>query len=430
MAELYLGLALAGLAGALLCAITTESLREFSRSEFEGLCKRRGRPTLVEDVIERREETLLVVSILRLTCSATFLLAGWQAWRLRIAEAPAATMAMWLGGAAALTTLALVEVWVPWSIARLRAEPLLYFTWPLWRWVRIALLPAVWVARAVDWAAHRLAGRTEPVPPEEEIEEEIRSVVAEGHRGGMLEAEDRGMIEGVIDLRESLVSEIMTPRTMMVSMPLGLSLEEAAQFVSEAGHSRVPVFDKSRDDIVGICYAKDLLGELAKATLDARRPLADMLRKPAFVPERKPVRDLLNEFRHSRTHIAVVMDEFGGVAGLITMEDVLEEIVGDIADEYDEEHVAEIHRINEQTIDVLAKAHVSDVNAQLGLDLPADAEFDTIGGYVFHALGHVPRVGDVVDSAGVRITVLAVSRRRVERVRIEILERAQAEPEG
>lgn len=427
---------MAGLGGALLCAVTTESLREFSRSVFEDICHRRGRPKLVEDVIEHREETLLVVRILRLLCSAMFLLAAWQWCQHWAAAAPTIdaqavqTNAWWLGVAGALGVLALVEVWIPWSIGRLRAEPFLYYTWPLWRQVRRVFQPVIWIAKGIDFVAHRLAGKTEPVAPEEEIEEEIRSVVAEGHRGGMLEAEDRGMIEGVIDLRDSLVSEIMTPRTKMVSMPLGLSLVEAARFVSEAGHSRVPVFDKTRDDIVGICYAKDLLGELAKSSSDGQRSLAQMVRKAAFVPESKPVRDLLREFRHSRTHLAVVMDEFGGVAGLITMEDVLEEIVGDIADEYDDEHVAEIHRVGERIADVLAKAHVSDVNEELGLELPEDEEFDTVGGYVFHALGHVPRVGDAVESPGVRITVMAVSRRRVERVRIEVLEKAPAEPEG
>lgn len=433
MVDFSLGLALAGLGGALLCAITTESLREFSRSAFEELCNRRGSPRLVEDVIEHREQTLLVVRILRLLCSALFLLAAWRWCEHWTAAAPGfgaagvQSHAWWLGVAGALAVLALVEVWIPWSIGRLRAEPFLYYTWPVWRQVRRVLRPVIWIAHGIDYVAHRLAGKTEPVPPEEEIEEEIRSVVAEGHRGGMLEAEDRGMIEGVMDLRESLVSEIMTPRTLMVSMPSGLSLEEAARFVSEAGHSRVPVFDKNRDDIVGICYAKDLLGELAKSPRNGQTTLADVLRKPAFVPESKPVRDLLNEFRQSRTHLAVVMDEYGGVAGLITMEDVLEEIVGDIADEYDEEHVAEIHRVDERTADVLARAHVSDVNAELGLGLSEEEEFDTVGGYVFHALGHVPRVGDVVEAPGVRITVLAVSRRRVERVRIEILEKAQAE---
>lgn len=435
MAEFSFGIALAGLAGALLCAVTTESLREFSRSAFEDLCNRRRSPKLLEDVIEHHEETLLLVRTLRLWTSATFLVALWL-WAtgksVEAAALPAPGMPSgarpWAALAVGLAALTLVEVWVPWSIGRLRAEPFLYYTWPLWRQVRRVLRPLWWAAQLVDLVGHRLAGRSEPTPPEEEIEDEIRSVVTEGHRGGVLEAEDRGMIEGVIELRESLVCEIMTPRTMIVSMPLAQSLEEAARFVNEAGHSRVPVYDKNRDDIVGICYAKDLLGELAQPAGVPRRTLAEVLRKTVFVPETKPVSDLLGEFRHSRNHLAVVMDEFGGLAGLITMEDVLEEIVGDIADEYDDEHVEDIHRLDERTAEVLARTHVSQINAELGLGLSEDEEFDTVGGYVFHALGHVPRVGDVVEAPGVRITVLAVSRRRVDRVRIETVEQAPSEP--
>ena len=236
------------------------------------------------------------------------------------------------------------------------------------------------------------------------------------------------MIEGVIELGDASVSHIMTPRTDIHMIQLNTPWQEVIESVIKSGHTRVPVYDKSRDEIVGILYSKDLLPELAKSADQSPRPLAELLRKPLFVPETKPVDDLLNLFQKSRTHIAVVLDEFAGVSGLVTIEDVLEEIVGEIDDEYDQKTEDEIRKIDDDICEALGRAHVDEINSVMGFDLPEDEDFDTIGGFVFAEFGRVPAVGESITwQDTVRVTVLEASRRRVNRVRLERIRKESLE---
>jgi CBS domain containing-hemolysin-like protein len=213
----------------------------------------------------------------------------------------------------------------------------------------------------------------------------------------------------------------------MSSLQVGLSLEDAVKFVISSGHTRIPVYDKSRDEIIGILHMKDLLPELVKP-LDARAADVSKLLRPAlFVPETKRLDALLEEFQQNRSHMAVVLDEYGGVCGLVTIEDVLEEIVGEIVDEYDDDLVDGIKSIDERTSEALARVRIDEVNERLGLRLPETGDFDTIGGFVFSHLGHIPSVGEQVTIDDVRLTVMDVTRRRIERVRIEVLDPSQRE---
>jgi CBS domain containing-hemolysin-like protein len=213
----------------------------------------------------------------------------------------------------------------------------------------------------------------------------------------------------------------MTRRTEMITMAADLPIDSAARFVAESRHTRVPIFQGGREEIVGIVHAKDLLAELSKAPHE-RRPLVEIARKPYFVPETKAIDELLEQFQQSQNHIAVVIDEFGGVSGLLTIEDVLEEIVGEIADEHDEALADGIKRIDERASEALARVRISEINERLGLSLPDEEHFDTIGGFVFHELGRIPHAGEELTHGDVRIRVLAASRRRIDRVRIEVLQ--------
>jgi CBS domain containing-hemolysin-like protein len=265
-----------------------------------------------------------------------------------------------------------------------------------------------------------MAGRKLQRADEESIEEEIRTIVSEGHREGLLEEEAREMIEGVIELGDAVVSHIMTPRTEMHMIQLNTPWDEVVESVIESGHTRVPVYDKTRDDVVGMLYSKDLLPELAKCAEEPRGPLSALLRKPLFVPETKPVDDLLQLFQKSRTHIAVVLDEYGGVSGLVTIEDALEEIVGEIDDEYDQQAELDIQKIDDDVCEALGRAHVDEINEIMGFELPEEGDFDTIGGFVFAEFGRVPTAGESITwRDAVRVTVLEASRRRVNRVRLE-----------
>ena len=236
------------------------------------------------------------------------------------------------------------------------------------------------------------------------------------------------MIEGVIELSDADVSEIMTPRTDMHMISLAMPWDDIIADVIEATHTRIPVYEKNRDDVVGILYSKDLLPELATGDPNSRTPIRDLLRKPVFVPETKKIDDVLQMFQQLRTHIAVVLDEYGGVSGLVSIEDVLEEIVGEIVDEYDEEVAEEIQRIDENTFETLGRTHVDEINEAMNIELPDDGDFDTIGGFVFTELGRVPLAGEtIVWQQSIQIEVLEASQRRIERVRIRRIDTGQLE---
>ncbi len=255
---------------------------------------------------------------------------------------------------------------------------------------------------------------------EETLAEEIRTIVSEGERDGLLEEEARDMIEGVFELGDAVVLDIMTPRTEMVAFPADSSWDEIVKLAAAAGHSRIPITGKSRDEIVGLLHIKDLLLELAQPAT-ARRPLRAILRKPYFVPETKSVSDLLREFQRSRNHLAVVLDEYGGVSGLVTIEDILEKIVGEIDDEHDEQVVEPLSLVHDNRWEALGRARIQEVNERLGLHLPEEADFDTLGGFVFHELGRIPHVGEELVWKNVKLRVLDATRRRIDRLLIEIV---------
>ena len=420
---------IAGMLAASLAAIAARSLHSFSRSELEDICQRRQAPERFAEILRHHERVALGVEMVLMIVVALTVCAGtlWV-WHVVLP----ATSSPWLVFAVTAIALgqivAIASVWLAWSIARIAAARFLYHTWSLWSFVGRLASPLVWSARIVDSLLHRLAGRSPQEADEDSIGEEIRTIVSEGHREGLLEEEAREMIEGVIELGDAAVSHIMTPRTEIYMIPVNTPWEEAVESVIDSGHTRVPVYDKTRDDIVGILYSKDLLPELAKPSDAERQPLAALLRKPLFVPETKPVDDLLKVFQKSRTHIAVVLDEFGGVSGLVTIEDVLEEIVGEIDDEYDQKSEDEIRKVDDDVCEALGRAHIDQINAIMGFDLPDDEDFDTIGGFVFAEFGRVPAVGESITwQDSVRLTVLEASRRRVNRVRLERIRKESLE---
>jgi CBS domain containing-hemolysin-like protein len=419
--DALLWLTVAGTLAAALFAVGARALREFSRRELQEICLRHEAPDRFGDILRHHEHVALGAKTLEAFAAVLAVVAA-TLWLQRGAAPPAP--AHWWHFPATVLAFGLAAcaaaVWLPWWVARVAAAPLLYLTWPFWRIAGRLTFPLIWCAGAVDRTLHRLLGRQFRQFDEAGIEEEIRSIVTEGHREGLLEEEAREMIEGVMELRGAVVTHIMTPRTEMHTIQVDTPWEELVDDVINSGCTRVPVYGKSRDDIIGILHSKDLLTELAKGADEPRRPLMALLRKPLFVPESKPIDELLALFQQSRTHIAVVLDEYGGVAGLVTIEDALEEIVGDIVDEYDTETEVEIHKLDNDVCEALGRAHVDEINAEMGFDLPEKADYDTIGGFVFAEFGRVPAAGESLTwQDSVRVTVLEATRRRVNRVRLE-----------
>jgi putative hemolysin len=211
----------------------------------------------------------------------------------------------------------------------------------------------------------------------------------------------------------------MTPRTEMHVVQVDTPLSEARRVLLEGGHSRVPVVGETTDDIIGILYAKDLLRYVHEANGQAAT-LRDIAREAIYVPETTGIDKLLERMKREHVHMAIVIDEYSGVAGLVTLEDILEEIVGEITDEYDEEEEEDILQIADNILEVDARVHVDELNELYQFDLPEDGDFETIGGFVFNHLGRVPKSRESFSWRNLQITVLNVGKRRINKLRIEV----------
>jgi len=243
--------------------------------------------------------------------------------------------------------------------------------------------------------------------------------VERGGEQGVLEAEEEQMIHAVIELGTRRVHEVMVPRTDIVGLEVDGTFEEAVERIIAEGHSRLPVWKRSVDEVVGILYAKDLLRFLKEASADPP-PIRALLRTPVFVPESITIDDLLHELQRRKVHLAVVLDEYGGTAGLVTIEDLLEEIVGEIQDEYDEEEPMVI-RLDDDQARIDGRASVDELG-ELWDDLDVDAlledreEYDTLGGLLFHRIGGVPKPGDQIRVGELTLTVETTDGRRAGKV--------------
>lgn len=301
------------------------------------------------------------------------------------------------------------------------------------RWIAAPLIFFSWITRPftdlLNWSANRvthlLGLRGTPAELDRiHSPEEIRMLVAQSQKRGKLDADDARLLEGVFAFSEKTAREVMTPRTEIVALPADLTLEEAADQVAVAGRSRYPVYAESLDDIVGIVHAKDILAGVRSAKGSGLRAV---LRPAVFVPGTREVEDVLADMKRQKIHLAIVLDEFGGTAGLVTMEDLLEEIVGQIYDEYDRP-AGEMRAEPAGSAPIISgSTSIHDVNAAFELAL-GEEDYTTIGGYIFGAIGRLPKPGDRVAVKGAVLEVVEMEGRRVGSVRV--LERATPGPAG
>lgn len=253
-------------------------------------------------------------------------------------------------------------------------------------------------------------GATSVESPEQVVEQ----MVDASEKAGLIESDERAMIRGILQLDRTLTREIMVPRIDVVAVEVETPLRDALDVVIQGAHSRLPVYEESIDRIVGLLYAKDLLRTLRDGKVDVS--LRELMRPAYFVPESKRVDELLQELQCNKVHMAIVVDEFGGTAGIVTIEDVLEEIVGEIQDEYDTGEEPLIEQVSENEGIFNARATIGDVNDALALDLPDES--DTLGGLVYQRLEKLPKVGDQVRVGNVTIEVLNVIGRRIKKARV------------
>lgn len=321
-------------------------------------------------------------------------------------------------GAALLLSIPVILLFcdaLPAAIAAHRGDALLRRVLPGFHALQLPVRLVVRAFEAVRGGVQRLIGLDQNPSASRQIVEGLREVIEEAELSGDLDATEREIIGNVIESRDAAVSTLMTPRTEIFGVEVRDGLVGAARVLAECGHSRIPVYDGSLDTILGMVSARDVVLAAAEGRLEGES-LRALVRPAHFVPETKSVRELLAEFRREKIKIAIVLDEYGGTAGLVTLGDIVVELVGDIASEDDDGAPLAIRRLPDGSADVDATLHVSEVNEELGTEIPEEDGYETLAGFVLSELGHVPKKGEVVRAAGAEFRVLEASDRRVLRV--------------
>ena len=395
-----------------LAALQSRAIRGAKRHQLQDICRQKGVPDVYDELVRASEgvaffaATVVVLAGVASTFSVSKLLTT------------SFSTGLWAG----LCWIMLVIV--PMTLTRFAGVWIVVTTWWLWRPLIRLITPVLRAitkgVEAIQWVLYRTKGRATA----DESQEEIRLAMDEAHREGHLDEEAREMIEGVMELEDAQVSEIMTPRTQVIGIPLNSTWKNSVEAALESGYSRLPVWKSSPDDIVGVLHLREILAELAQhhdTSSETKRNdpnLSNLLRPPYFIPETMSVQSLLRDLQHGKSHMAIVTDEFGGVCGIVTIEDALEEIVGEITDEHDEMLTDGILVESNDACETLANVPIDDLNQRMHFSLPEEADFDTVGGFAFHVFGRIPSEGETIVSDGVSLEVLSSSRRRIDRLRI------------
>ncbi len=436
IAGYWLWIGLGALVLECLFSVLTLSLRRLGRSALGGLEEEDTARTRLTSILEDADGHASAMALLRVASTLVVVVACVR-WVAHVSGAEQVELSHLLSGLG----LAILLVWLigtafATAVAKHAGDTVVRWLSPFVILVYVLTIPLRAIADFVDEVVRRLAGG-ERGNGVEEIEQELLTVVEEGEREGRFDEASRDMIEAVMEFRTTTVEEIMTPRTEVVALAYTDDLEEVKRFVREVGHSRSPVYDENLDHVVGMLYAKDLLRWMAREDASDADAfvLREILRPAMFVPETKTVRELMEQLLSQNVHIAMVADEYGGTAGLVTIEDIVEEIVGEIHDEYEQPE------LDEPTVEVWQDARsaegdarieidtLNDVLEAIELEVPEGDDYDTLGGFVTVTLGRIPSVGESFEAGDVKVTVLEAEPTRVIRVRIEQKPPVEAEPE-
>lgn len=264
--------------------------------------------------------------------------------------------------------------------------------------------------------------RLAKVDDTENIEKEIQQLIDEGEQQGLISEDEGEMIQGIFSFRDTIAREIMVPRTDAVFASAETRVPDIVQLIIQSGHSRIPIYQESIDNIIGTVHAKDLLSHCGVTDLDIR----EIVRPPYFIPETKKISDVLQDLRDNKSHLAIVIDEYGGTAGILTLEDIIEEIIGDVMDEYDADQKLLVEH-EDGSISVNARLDVEELEDYLNVELP-EGKFESVGGFVISLLGRVPSTNEQVSYHNLQMTIEAASSRKIERIRI--CKVSPEEPEG
>jgi len=248
------------------------------------------------------------------------------------------------------------------------------------------------------------------------IEKEIQQLIDEGEQQGLISEDEGEMIQGIFSFRDTIAREIMVPRTDAVCAPLQTGISDIIQLILRTGHSRIPIYKENIDNIIGTLHAKDLLSNWGEVDLD----ISGIVRPPYFIPETKKISEVLKDLRGNKSHMAIVIDEYGGTAGILTLEDIIEEIIGEIMDEYDADQML-IAEHEDGSITVNARLDVEELEDYFDMELP-EGKFESVGGFVISLMGKVPAVNEIVVYKDLEMRIEAASSRKIEKIRIRKLE--------
>jgi putative hemolysin len=404
LATLLVSIALATLRTALLHSNTSRVL-----TRPMGQRRRERLAPLLEEI----EPLIAGAGMLKIAADLVFLglLLG------QVAEGGAITWgAVALAVTVSVPTLLVLTETLPLALARRHGDALLVLALPVFHLVQWPLRPLVLAFEGIRRGILRAVGLPQNGPSTRQIVEGLRDVIEDAGRERDLDEAERELIENLMEFRDVDVAAVMTPRTEIDGVEVSEGLEGAMRLASKLGHSRVPVYEGSLDNILGTISAREMLRVIV-AGQHGTAELRAHLRPAYFVPETKRISELLAEFRHERRKVAIVLDEYGGTAGLVTITDVLAEIVGDI-DVVDEDEEEAIRTLHPGVAEVDASLHVSEVNEELGVQIPEEEDYETLAGFVLAQLGHFPKVGESFVHLGAEYEVLEASDRRVMRVRV------------
>ena len=416
-----------GLALAFTAALIRNALDKFSPSLLQmRMEKKAEKSESLEEELDDADKCLPTAVLLEFTGLAVALIGAYA-----LLDGATLWPSGWPGPVLLFVLAVLASGVLPAKVTDFRAESIVERTLPVMSVLRLLLLPITApVAKLAELVVRNVLGIREELENangHEQLADEIRAAVEDSDETEQLADEEKEWIENIVDFGKEDAAGIMTPRTDMVCVEAGLAFGDAVRIGVDAGHSRLPVFEQKLDNIVGVFYLRDAVGMMAegKAELLAT-PVAESMRHPIYVvPESKKVAELLREFRTRRVQIAIVVDEYGGTAGLVSIEDILEEIVGDIEDEYDPERQSPfVADADGRAAEVDAKLRIGELNKKLGSDLPESQDYETIGGFVFSELGRIPRAGESFQYGQLEVTVVSAGERKIERVRIRLLEPA------
>ena len=397
---------------AALFAILRSSLLHSSAQRVLSRSRSAAQRARIEPLLARADTLATSAGILEVTLELVF---ATQVMQFLAGDEPIDTRSILETLLIAVPAILLASHALPTVIALGVGDRLLLWGLPTFHVLQMPLRWLVGALEASTRALMRIVGLRQDPASARQIVEGLREVIAESEISGDLDETEREIIGNVMEFRDVNVSALMTPRTQIAGVEIGEGLLAAARKMAESGHSRVPVYDGSLDTIVGVLNARDVL-MTAVGEEKASPSLRVLLRPAFFVPETKPVSELLTEFRREKIKIAIVLDEYGGTAGLVTLGDIIQEIVGDIQDEFDEVAPVPFRRLPDGRVEVSASLHVSEVNEELGTQIPEDGGFETLAGFVLARLGHFPKRGEIFSENSFEYTVLEASDRRVIKV--------------